>query len=131
MDERTLKQYRWLLKEIQALEQEKQCVLDTCLTRAHLCNEGRAKGGISDPVGNAIAKYDQLQQLIDKKIDELIACRMEIERALTKLQPKERTLIRLHYFRGMKWEKVAVEMSYSCRWVLKQHKLILGKLRNK
>ena len=128
MDKNTLKQYRSLLKEIDHLEQEKQRVLDRLL--APSVPDGMPHGsGDQDKIGNAIARRDKYQRMIDSKLDELIDLRAEIECAVACLCSKDRDLIRMRYIDGFRWEKIAVELSYDYRWVLRLHGKILQEMQ--
>ena len=41
---------------------------------------------------------------------------------------RERELMELRYIDGLRWEKIALEMNYSHRWVTRLHGRILAKL---
>lgn len=128
MDKNTLKQYRSILKEIDHLEQEKQRVLDRLL--APSVPDGMPHGsGDHDKIGNAIARRDKYQRMIDSKLDELIDLRAEIECAVACLCSRDRDLIRLRYIDGMRWEYIAVELNYSYRQTLRAHGNVLLKMR--
>lgn len=72
---------------------------------------------------------DELLELYRAKKAELDAALVAIERAIEKLEPRERRLVRLHYIDGLNWEQVAVEMDYSWRQVHRIHSSALEKLR--
>ena len=74
-------------------------------------------------------KHDKLKKLYDAKVAELDRRMAEIEAAIEPLKPTERDLIRLHYFKGLTWEEVAVAMSYSWRHVHRIHGDIIAKLQ--
>ena len=57
--------------------------------------------------------------------EELLA----IEKAIKKLEPRERRLVRLRYIDGLNWEQVAVEMDYSWRQMHRIHSDALDKLK--
>lgn len=71
----------------------------------------------------------ELLRLFKAKAIELAEAEGAIERAITKLEPRERHLIRLHYIDGLTWEQVAVEMDYSWRQVHRIHGDALAKLK--
>lgn len=73
-------------------------------------------------------EHTRLQKLYKDKIAELEAQMLEIERAIEVLEPRERTLIRLHYFQGLTWEQVAVEMCYVWRHIHRIHAAALEAL---
>lgn len=74
-------------------------------------------------------RHAELQTLYAEKVEELSARMIEIEAAIEPLEPTERTLIRLHYFQGLSWEQVAVEMGYCWRHVHRLHGKALEKLQ--
>ena len=130
MDKHTLKQYQAILREIDQLEQEKQRVLSRLLSPSP--PDGQPHGsGSPDKIGEAVARRDKYQRLIDRKLDELISLREQIETAIESLPPNDRRLLRLRYIEGMTWEQLAVEMNYNYRWVLRLHGRILRDMANR
>lgn len=91
----------------------------------------RGGGGPADVVGDAATKHEELMDRYRKKLRELEAALVEIERAIETLEPRERTLIRLYYAQGLTWEEVCVEMSYSWRQIHRIHGMALEALKNK
>lgn len=79
---------------------------------------------------NPADRHLMLVEQYDAKVAELSARMAEIEQAIEPLAPMERTLIRLHYFQGLTWEQVAVEMNYTWRHVHRLHGKALEKLQN-
>lgn len=73
-------------------------------------------------------EHTRLQQHYKAKVAELEAEMLEIEEAIKVLEPRERTLIRLHYFQGLTWEQVAVEMCYAWRHIHRIHAAALEAL---
>ena len=72
---------------------------------------------------------NELLALYKAKEAELNEKLLVIERAIEKLEPRERRLVRLHYIDGLTWEQVAVEMVYSWRQVHRIHGDALSKLK--
>ena len=93
--------------------------------------DGMPRGGSGENyvLEDRIDKGDALLDLYRAKKAELDAALMVIERAIERLAPRERRLVRLHYVDGMNWEQVAVEMDYSWRQVHRIHSSALEKLR--
>lgn len=95
--------------------------------------DGMPRGGsgekshIIDRKGDEL---DNLRKLYREKVAELADRMAEIEQAIEPLAPTERTIIRLHYFQGLTWEQVAVEMNYTWRHVHRLHGKALEKLQN-
>ena len=94
--------------------------------------DGMPRGGSRNNrhiVDNLGDRHTELQQLYESKVAELDAKMLEIERAIEVLEPRERTLVRLHYFQGLTWEQVAVEINYSWAQTHRIHGKALKKLQ--
>lgn len=74
-------------------------------------------------------KHAELLGRYQQKVAELSAALAEIENAIEVLEPRERTLIRLHYAQGLTWEEVCVAMTYSWRQVHRIHAKALETLK--
>lgn len=62
--------------------------------------------------------------------DRLIGERDAIEHAIETLSDsRQRTVLRLRYLDGLKWEEVAERMCYCLQWVFKLHRKALEQLR--
>ena len=94
--------------------------------------DGMPRGGSSpsNPVENLVVKHTELLERYHQKVAELTAATVEIEEAIERLSPRERTLIRLHYIEGLTWEEVCVAMSYSWRQVHRIHAVALAMLKS-
>ena len=70
-------------------------------------------------------KFDRLVEYeaeIDRQIDELLAVKTEITKAISKLTDgRYRDILRLRYLKGYTFEQIAVEMNYSWRHVCTLH----------
>lgn len=93
--------------------------------------DGMPRGGSSpsSPVENLVVKHTELLERYYEKVAELTAATVEIEEAIERLSPRERTLLRLHYIEGLTWEEVCVAMSYSWRQVHRIHAVALSMLK--
>ena len=89
----------------------------------------RGGAGPSDPTAELAARHIALQEDYARTVEKLTEQMTEIEKAIEPLEPRERTLIRLHYFQGLTWEQVAVEMSYSWAQIHRIHSKALEKLQ--
>lgn len=77
-----------------------------------------------------IDRKNEVLKLYKQKEAALMAAMLEIEEAITILEPRERTLVRLYYIDGLTWEQVAVSMSYSWRQVHRIHGKALALLKD-
>lgn len=89
---------------------------------------GQKVGGVT-PTDAKIDKRDELLTLYAEKCGQLDAELLAIEQAIDSLEPREKTLLRLHYVQGLTWENVCVEMNYSWRQVHRIHAKALEKLK--
>lgn len=89
----------------------------------------RGGSGPSDPVAELAGRHLALREEYAKTVENLTIQMAEIEQAIEPLEPTQRTLIRLHYFQGLTWEQVAVEMGYTWRHVHRLHGKALEKLQ--
>lgn len=88
-------------------------------------------GGTAQPgseIERLAVKHAELLDSYRRKVDELATALDDIEKAITALQPRERTVIRLHYIQGLTWESVCYAMHYSWRQVHRIHAQALRSL---
>lgn len=93
--------------------------------------DGMPRGGSSpgSMVEDTVIKHTELLDRYHQKARDLSKALVEIEEAIEVLEPRERTLIRLHYAEGLTWEEVCVVMNYSWRQVHRIHAKALETLR--
>ena len=111
--------WKWLARartidrEIEALIGAKQDTRDN-LTR--ITQNYSADGAQSSKDPHKFDRLAELESIIDQKIDELIAVKVEITQAIEKLtNGKHRTVLLNYYVRLMTLEQIAVEMGCSFR----------------
>ncbi len=79
-----------------------------------------APGGGSDP--HKFDRYAALCDLIDRRVDELVAIKAEVLQAVSRMEDSRyRTLLIDRYARFMRWELVAQEMHYEFRHITRLH----------
>ena len=67
-------------------------------------------------------KIIEVESQIGDELDELQSIRFEIEKAVKQIQNEiYRELLERRYIRGQRWEKIAIDMVYDYRYVLKLH----------
>lgn len=74
-------------------------------------------------------KEAEVRRLYYEKKAQLDAQLIHIEKVIETLESTERTLMRLRYIDGYKWERVAVEIGYSWQQTHRIHAAALEKLR--
>ena len=129
VDKSTLRQYMAIVRETEQLETERQQIMERLQGAVQYSGMPGAKGGISDPVGNAAAKLAEVKTMLDEKLDQLADMRLAIESAIDGLAPEERRLMRCRYIEGKTWEQVAVELNYCIQHVWRLHGEILSRMR--
>ncbi len=128
MSKEKLEQYRQICREIEELEQEK-AAWASGRAKADWPGSGRrSEGSHSDPTAQSAAHLWELSCLLAARLNELVALRTEIERAIATLEPDERRIIRLYYVEGHTLESVAELVGYSVRHLWRKRKEILQKL---
>jgi RNA polymerase sigma factor (sigma-70 family) len=125
-----LMQYRWIIENIEKLE-EKLLEIDTQLqritTRYTLTAVSRI--GSRDVLGDLIVKKIEVEEKINIKLQESYKKLNEIEKAIKKLDEREKLLIRLRYIYGKSWVEICDEMNYSWAQIHRIHKEALEKLK--
>lgn len=81
-----------------------------------------------DKVGGIVEKISELDEEIDKKVDELIALKLEATRMINKLDVQENLLLDMRYIRGLEWKVIADEFCYEERNVHRLHSKALNRL---
>lgn len=133
MTKEQLKEYRSIKLERDRLAdmiKELEAVLYSPRT-SRLDAEPRGGSSPGSPVETAAIKHAELLDRYEQKVLELSKALVEIEEAIEVLEPRERTLIRLHYAEGLTWEEVCVAMNYSWRHVHRIHAKALETLKSK
>jgi DNA-directed RNA polymerase specialized sigma subunit len=81
-----------------------------------------AGSGGQDKLGDAIAKIVDLQDEINRKIDNYVDLKREISEMLEQIQdPDQVKVLHKRYFEYKPWEQIACEMNYSYRNVCYIH----------
>ena len=89
----------------------------------------RNGSGALSPTENLALRHMELEAKYKEAVEKLTAQMVEIEDAIQVLEPRERTIIRLHYLQGLTWEQVAVETGYTWRHVQRLHGKALERLQ--
>lgn len=89
---------------------------------------GPKPGGVT-PTDAKIDKRDELLDLYYEKSIQMTTELLAIEKAIDVLEPREKTVLRLHYVKGLTWEQVCVEIDRSWMTVHRIHANALKKLK--
>lgn len=88
--------------------------------------------GPSDKVGNCVAEALDLEAEIRNDIAGLEQIQRETAEAIELLvsDVNMRTILESRYLAGMRWEEIAVSMSYAYRWVMRLHLKALDTMKS-
>ena len=88
-----------------------------------------AKGNVSDPVGNNVAKLVTLAKEIDALVDQFVDHKQKVIEALERLPENEYKVLHRQYIRYMTPSQIASDMNYSTMqiWRFQQNGLKLLK----
>lgn len=124
-----LKGAREIDKEINQLLIAKQEACEKALGGAVDISKEKVQSSNGNSVEYKFVNLADYEYLIDKKIDELFACKMEILKVINKVKNNQyRTLLVAYYINCKSFEKIAEEMDYSTRWIHTLHKRALEKI---
>lgn len=114
----------WLMRawkidnEIAALEKELTLAKERALSVTSRTSDIKVQTSGRNSTEDAIHKYIEYQEKLNKRLDKLFEVKNEIIDAITRVDNTDyRTLLELRYLRFMTWEKIAEEMDMSDRWV--------------
>ena len=132
MTKAQLRAYKYLRLERDKLAQQLANLEETIYSPKAQSLNGMPRNGSGAlcPTENLALKHMELEAKYKETVEKLTDQMAEIERAIEPLDPRERTIIRLHYFQGLTWEEVAVEMGYTWRHVHRLHGKALEKLQD-
>ena len=133
MTKEELKQYKHIKRELKKLEETYQRINEDLYGPRTSDLSGMPKSQPVEGFNPADAKIDdkdEIRKMYARKKEELEAALLAIEKAINTLEPSERTVLRLHYIDGLKWEQVCVEGFFSWRTAHRIHARALEKLKN-
>ena len=131
MTKAQLKAYREIKKERDDIKRRREELEDVMYGPRSQRIDGMPRGGAGagDVLEERIDRKDELLAMYQAKEEELDDALFAIELAIEKLDPTQRTLVRLHYIDGLTWEQVAVEIDYSWSQTHRIHSAALKRLK--
>lgn len=133
MDKYQLRQYKeleleaWSIREL--LTQADQ---DKYTQRAPaLSDMPRAPRRSQSEVERRVLNCEAVHEMYDAKLKQLEEQLLAIESAIDSLPPKLRTILRVHYIKGYRWEDVCTQVGYCWQHVHRLHKQALIMLADK
>lgn len=116
-----LGQYTAACVQLRAFAEERQRLWDlaeSCICSMRMLKDSSAGDGFA----GIIIKLSDLDRQIEREISSLSAVRREVCRIIDLIPSGNiRTLMRMRYISGYKWERIAHEMNYDIRWVYRMH----------
>lgn len=96
------------------------------------CSEGERVQASrnTDKFGTLYGRIDEMERQIDDKMAELMEFQLQLSEKINALE-NEKNIEVLHrrYIRFQSWERIANDMNYSVRYILKIHGLALEEFR--
>lgn len=118
--QRSVKREQDILDEIQRLRLDKMF--------PSVINDGMPHGSSQRDLSDYIVTIDEMIEDLKQERLKKVKRQKEIEHRIRQIKDEdEQRVLRLRYIKGMKWEKVAVEMGYSWKQV---HRIHSEALRN-
>lgn len=125
-----LSQYKYLNKEIdrkiQSLEDWRNKILNVTGTLSDMPRGTKR----SDTIATGIATINDIEETINKDIDDLVELKAEIESKINSVENlKLRELLKCRYLDFKSWEEIAYLNGYSWRHVFRLHELALDEIK--
>lgn len=129
-----LSRYAWLDMQINSKQEQ----ADTLRARARSVSSPiigtdthSGNGRHSDPIGEITQKIVDLEQEINRDIDQLVDIQTEIRTVISRISDDVlRTLLEKKYLNCKSLELIAVEMSYSYRQICRLHGKALNAVKD-
>lgn len=125
-----LSRYIALNRRIDRLLEEKAKWWSLCLKTTPNLSQAPGGGESGSPVERPMDKVLEIEEEINKEIDELQEVCRGIKTVLGQLEDDTlRLLMEYRYLDGLTFEEIAVKMHYSWRWVIKLHGKALAEIK--
>jgi DNA repair exonuclease SbcCD ATPase subunit len=129
VDKERLKEYKWLMENIQELE-DRLLEIDTTLQKITSSMGADRVQTTPDPDKwtELLHQKMQVQKKINKELEKAYKEMGYIEEVINDLPQREKRLMRLRYIHCKKWEEICTIMNYEWRQVHRIHSDALGKI---
>ena len=119
---RYLSRYRRLNQRIDRLLEEQSRWREMALKITPVLSQTPGGGESGSPIERPMDKVLEIDEEINREIDELQIVRQEIRAALNQLEDESlKLLMEYRYIDGMTWERIAVKMHYSYMQICRLH----------
>ena len=117
-----LSRYRSLNERIDRLLEEQSRWREMALKITPTLSQTPGGGESGSPIERPMDKVLEIDEEINREIDELQIVRQEIRAALNQLEDENlKLLMEYRYIDGLTWEQIAVKMNYCWRQVCRKH----------
>ena len=126
-DIKQVRAYFWRVRdaerELKLLEQEyEQAKADILHLKAIQYDANKVSGGKIGDLSDAIAVLEGYAERVNAKWDKLVALRERAKELIARIIDwRCREVLTRRYLRGQSWERIAVDMEYDFRWVIRLH----------
>jgi len=91
----------------------------------------KSPAGDRDRLSSIVAKIVDMEREVDIEIDKLQKIRQRVYEAINNVpNAAQRTVLTLKYIKGLRFDEIAVQMTYHYRWVIELHKRGLEAIEN-
>lgn len=119
---RYLSRYRRMSKRIDRLLEEQSRWREMALKITPVLSQTPGGGESGSPIERPMDKVLEIDEEINREIDELQIVRQEIRAALNQLEDENlKLLMEYRYIDGLTWEQIAVKMNYSYMQICRLH----------
>lgn len=126
-DTKQVRAYLWRVRdaerELKLLEQEyEQAKADILHLKAIQYDADKVSGGKIGDLSDAIAVLEGYAERVNAKWDKLVALRERAKELIARIIDwRCREVLTRRYLRGQSWERIAVDMEYDFRWIIRLH----------
>lgn len=125
---RDLYSYRDIVRELAQVRRQREMLEARMTSPRSGVPGGSGRGSGGDPMVDMVARSVRLEQKYKQLESRLLAAQLGIENLISRLGPKERTLLRHYYLEGLTMEQVGDKMGYTERQAHRVHASALGHL---
>lgn len=131
---RTLKEIQFMKLEskyteekIRELKERKTSIKSS--SDSNIAPGSRVANANNDNCIDLMISVKELEKTLEKNLDRMYRLENEVDNKLEELEPKERIIVKLHYFEGETIEYICGIINYSFRHTRRMHKEALEKLK--
>ena len=92
----------------------------------------KVQSGTENKIERIVTKIVDLEREVEAEIYELIKTKRMVEGTINQIEAAAlRNVLKLRYINGWRWEKIACELNYDFRYVLKLHGIALYEIQKR